>query len=150
MITGSMTFSSSCPASAPKATVTSLPRIKPQRQPKWPLVMGESKEKVGFIWGNYGKSWDNCAKIWEHHRENMDLYYACFVFSWGCMKKNCGNMEYSLHVPIDIIRQWCANCSIDFFLDICKGKDWYISNRWALIKHCQTIVGWVQSQSRLG
>ena len=51
-----------------------------------------------------GQSWDNCGKIWEHHRENMDLY-ACFVFSWGCMKRKCGKMEYSLHVPIDIIRQ---------------------------------------------
>ena len=50
------------------------------------------------------KSWDNSWKIWEHHRENMDLY-ACFVFSCGCMKKKCGKMEYSLHVPIDIIRQ---------------------------------------------
>ena len=38
----------------------------PQRQPKWPLVMGESKEKVGFIWENYGKTWTILGQLWEN------------------------------------------------------------------------------------
>jgi len=42
--------------------------------------MGESKEKVGFIWENYGKTWTILGQLWENMGTPSGKYGFIWVF----------------------------------------------------------------------